>query len=166
MGSFPGGRIRLLAHPESSQRGRPRDPVVHPHGREPRGGAELHQRRCRLFATGENGSFTVTTGGEPAPALSREGALPAGLAFTDNGDGTATIAGTPDESAALPGGFQEYPLTLKAASGAGEASQPFTLTVHNGGETPAFTSAPTATFTTGMPASFTIEAGGDRLPRS
>jgi hypothetical protein len=39
-------------------------------------------------------SFTVTTAGAPTPALSESADLPAGLSFTDNHDGTATIAGT------------------------------------------------------------------------
>ena len=51
-------------------------------------------------------SFTVTTTGAPTPALTESGALPAGLTFTDNGDGTATIAGT---AAAGSGG--NYPIT-------------------------------------------------------
>jgi len=36
----------------------------------------------------------VTTTGAPTAALSESGDLPAGLHFTDNHDGTATIAGT------------------------------------------------------------------------
>ncbi len=47
IGSSAGRRIRLPDHPQSHQRRRPSDPVVHPHRREPRGGAELHQRRAR-----------------------------------------------------------------------------------------------------------------------
>ena len=41
------------------------------------------------------GSYTVTTTGYPAPTITETGALPAGLTFTDNGNGTATISGTP-----------------------------------------------------------------------
>jgi hypothetical protein len=51
------------------------------------------------FTVGSAGSFTVTTSpGYPAtaPTISRTGALPSGVTFTDNGDGTATLAGTPD----------------------------------------------------------------------
>ena len=50
----------------------------------------------------------------PAPALTESGALPAGLTFTDNGNGTATIAGTP---AAGSGG--SYPITITATNAAG-----------------------------------------------
>jgi hypothetical protein len=39
-------------------------------------------------------SFTVTTTGTPAPALTESGALPTGLTFKDNGNGTATMSGT------------------------------------------------------------------------
>ena len=47
------------------------------------------------------------------------------MTFTDNGDGTATLAGTP---AAATGGT--YPLTITAANGiAPDATQAFTLTV-------------------------------------
>ena len=44
------------------------------------------QRRAR---------FTVTTAGTPTPAITVTGTLPAGVTFVDNGDGTATLAGTP-----------------------------------------------------------------------
>jgi hypothetical protein len=36
--------------------------------------------------------------GFPAAGIGLEGELPAGLTFTDNGDGTASIAGTPSEA--------------------------------------------------------------------
>ena len=66
----------------------------------------------------------VTTTGEPAPALSDNSAtLPAGITFTDNGNGTATIAGTP---AAGSGGT--YPVTITATNAAGTTSQSFVLT--------------------------------------
>ena len=61
------------------------------------------------------------------------------MTFVDNGDGTATLAGTP---AAGTGGI--YPLTVKAINGVGAAAlQSFTLTVN---EAPVFTSADSATF--------------------
>ena len=43
---------------------------------------------------GQAGFFTVTTSGFPAAALSAF-SLPAGLSFTDNGNRTATLSGTP-----------------------------------------------------------------------
>ena len=47
------------------------------------------------FTTGQASSFGVTTTGWPLPSLSESGALPSGVTFTNNGNGTATLAGTP-----------------------------------------------------------------------
>ena len=44
---------------------------------------------------GAAGSLTVTAAGYPIPTLGVTGALPTGVSFHDNGDGTATLAGTP-----------------------------------------------------------------------
>ena len=54
------------------------------------------------FTTGTAGTFTVTTTGSPTSALSETGALPSGVTFVDNGDGTATLAGTPRRAPAAP----------------------------------------------------------------
>ncbi len=71
-------------------------------------------------------SFTVTTTGIPTAAMTETGTLPSGVTFIDNGDGTATLAGTP---AAGTGG--SYPLTITAATGCcSNATQSFTLTVN------------------------------------
>ena len=76
------------------------------------------------FTTGTMGTFTVTTTGFPTSALSETGALP-GASLVDNGDGTATLAGTPD---AATGGT--YALTITATNGVTpDATQSFTLTV-------------------------------------
>ena len=77
-------------------------------------------------------SFTVRTTGAPVPALAESGPLPAGVTFTDNGDGTATISGTP---AAGSGG--SYPILLTATNPAGGVSTSFTLT---NAQAPAITS--------------------------
>ena len=49
------------------------------------------------FTVGSAGSFTVTTpaGYPTATTMTESGSLPSGVSFTDNGDGTATLAGTP-----------------------------------------------------------------------
>ena len=61
----------------------------------------------------------------PTPGLSEKGALPRGVKFKDNGDGTATLSGTP---AAGSGGT--YPFRITATNVAGsDATQSFTLTV-------------------------------------
>ncbi|MDW5598830.1 S8 family serine peptidase, partial [Conexibacter stalactiti] len=64
------------------------------------------------FTAGQPGSFTVTTSGAPAPSLTLAGTLPAGVAFRDNGNGTATVAGTP---AATANGT--YAVQLAASNG-------------------------------------------------
>jgi LmbE family N-acetylglucosaminyl deacetylase len=112
------------------------------------------------FTTGTAGSFTVTTTGSPTAALSKTGTLAEGLSFTDNGDGTATIFGTPAASAAPPAESTDYHLTLKAENSEGSDSQSFTLKVSNPGLAPAFTSADHASFTTGTFSSFTVAAAG------
>ena len=76
---------------------------------------------------GADGSFTLsTTGGFPLDsALTEVGALPAGVSFLDNGDGTATISGTPGLTS-----IGTYILYLTADNGiAPSAIQTFTLTV-------------------------------------
>jgi CSLREA domain-containing protein len=89
------------------------------------------------FVVGTAGSFTVTTTGFPAPALSETGTLPSGVGFTDNGNGTATLSGPPG-----PGTVGNYPITITAANGIGSnATQDFTLTVSKAATTTALVSA-------------------------
>jgi hypothetical protein len=103
------------------------------------------------------GSFTVTSDGSPDAAMSETGALPSGVTFTDNGDGTATLGGTP-----AVGTAGTYSLTITADNGVGSpAHQSFTLTVN---AAPAITSADHATFTTGHAGSFTITTTGAPTP--
>ncbi len=109
------------------------------------------------FRTGSAGTFAVTTGGYPAPALSETGSLPGGVTLTDNGNGTATLAGTP---AATAGGV--YPITISATNGVGHtATQSFTLTVD---QAPSVTSANAATFSLHDPGTFTPTAAGYPAP--
>jgi putative Ig domain-containing protein len=97
--------------------------------------------------------FTVTTTGEPAPSLSDNSAtLPTGVSFTDNGNGTATIAGTP-----ATGSGGTYPVTITATNAAGSTSQSFVLT---NDEAPSITSADTATFTTTLATTFDVTTTG------
>ncbi len=97
-------------------------------------------------------SDTVTTTGAPAAALTETGALPSGITFVDNGNGTATISGTP---AAGTGG--SFPLTITATNASGTATQAFTLT---NSEAPTITSASTAAFTTGVAGTYTVTTTG------
>ena len=97
-------------------------------------------------------SFTVTATGEPAPALTETGALPTGISFTDNGNGTATIAGTAQSSS---GG--SFPIQITATNGTGSVSQSFTLT---NSEAPSITSPSMAAFTTGVAGTYTVTTTG------
>ena len=77
------------------------------------------------FAVGTAGSFTVTAMGSPVPTLTEAGALPSGVTFKDNGNGTATLSGTPGAGSA-----GTYLLTITASNGVGSAArQNFTLKV-------------------------------------
>lgn len=71
----------------------------------------------------------MTTTGFPTGAsmvISESGALPGGVTFTDNNNGMATLAGTPN---AGTGGI--YPITITADNGVTpNATQNFTLTVN------------------------------------
>src|SRR5205814_333632 len=78
------------------------------------------------FAAGTPGTFSVTATGTPTPALTEAGALPSGVTFVDNHNGTATLSGTP-----TAGTGKTYSLTFTASNGTGSpVSQTFTLTVN------------------------------------
>lgn len=101
------------------------------------------------FIEGTSGSFTVVSTGSPTSSMSETGSLPSGVTFTDNGDGTATLSGTP-----ASGSAGVYPITITASNGVPpDATQSFTLIVD---AAPAFTSANSTTLTTCSAGSFTI----------
>lgn len=106
------------------------------------------------FTVGTLGTFSVTTTGTPTPSLTETGALPGGVTFTDNGNGTATLAGTP-----TAGG--NFPITIKATSASGNTSQNFTLTVD---QVPSITSSNSTTFNVGSNGSFTVTTTGTPTP--
>jgi alpha-tubulin suppressor-like RCC1 family protein len=110
------------------------------------------------FTAGQAGTFTVTTTGTPAPAITESGALPPGIKLTDNGNGTATLAGT-----AVPGSGGTYSLALSAANGtAPAATQAFKLTVD---QPPAFTAdSPPLTASAGQAYGYTFTASGYPAP--
>lgn len=62
------------------------------------------------FVAGEFTTRVIRTVGFPAAGIGVEGELPAGLTFADNGDGTASIAGTPLD------GPTSSPVTLTAVN--------------------------------------------------
>lgn len=121
------------------------------------GGLRFTSAVATTFAAGVAGSFTITTVGTPTPTVTSSGALPGGVTFTANGDGTATLAGTP-----ASGSGGAYPLTFNAANGVGTpATQNFTLTVT---EPPAITSGPSITFPVGAAGTFTVTTTGFPRP--
>ena len=106
------------------------------------------------FTAGVPSSFTVTVTGKPTPALSEDGALPAGITFVDNGDGTGTLSGTP-----TPASVGTYPLVLHAEKNKPhQADQSFTLTVACGGIT-VFNPAQSS-FQAGVPLSQAFQQNG------
>ncbi len=99
------------------------------------------------FAVGNAGRFTVTTTGYPAAKITWSGKYPSWCKWVDNGDGTATMWGTPTATGA-------YTFTINATNSISSAApQTFKLTVD---KTPAITSAASTTFTVGKSGSFTI----------
>ena len=62
--------------------------------------------------------------GYPAPALAESGPLPRGLTFTDKGNGTAVIAGTP-----AAGSRGRYRVTITATNASGTATRHLTILV-------------------------------------
>ncbi len=108
------------------------------------------------YTVGVNSTFNVTTTGSPTAALSKLGSLPSGVNFTDNGNGTASIAGTP--GAGTTGSF---PITITANNGvAPNASQSFTLNVVAAPVITSFTSA-ASTITAGTSTTLTgVFSGG------
>ena len=84
------------------------------------------------FTSGLPGSFTVTTTGFPtgaAMSITVTGTLPSGVTFTNNNNGTATLAGTPAPGTQTT---SPYILTITANNGVPPpATQTFTLNVIN-----------------------------------
>jgi len=110
------------------------------------------------FSVGTAGTFTVSSSAVPAASLGETGTLPAGVTFTNNGSGTATLAGTPDSGSA-----GSYPLTLTATNGVlPAASQSFTLTVDKA--TPTFSTTASGAVTYGGSVSDSATLGGGLDP--
>ncbi len=107
------------------------------------------------FTVGTSGTFSITTSpGFPAAAFSETGSLPSGVTFVDNGNGTATLAGTP-----AVGSGGSYSLTITAANGTTpNAVQTFSLTVN---EAPNITSANNVSFYAGIAQTFTVTTAHD-----
>jgi len=111
----------------TDERGEPRPGISGQANCDP-GAYELQEAitspNATTFGFDAAGSFTVTTTGDTPPALTETGQLPPGVSFTDNGNGTATLSGTPTQAGT-------YPIIVYATVGGGPAAatQSFTLTV-------------------------------------
>ena len=99
--------------------------------------------------------MTTVAGYPTATTITETGSLPSGVSFTDNGNGTATLAGTP-----ASGTSGSYPLTFSATNTTGTRQQSFTLTVQPANSAPVITSADHATFAKGSAGSFTVTTTG------
>ncbi|KRB72789.1 hypothetical protein ASE01_22365 [Nocardioides sp. Root190] len=111
------------------------------------------------YTVGTPGGPDVFTqvGGHPVATLSRAGLLPGGVGFTDNGNGTGTVAGTP-----APASGGTYDITVKGSNGTGpDATWPFALTVN---EAPSVDSPASASVRVGTPASIDLTVGGFPAP--
>jgi large repetitive protein len=110
------------------------------------------------FRIGVSGNFTVTTSGFSASSsttLSFSGTLPTGVSFLDNGNGTATLGGTP-----AAGTAGNYPITIFANNGVlPSAEQAFTLTVSQAGTTTLLSSSQNPS-SFGQPVTFTATVAG------
>jgi hypothetical protein len=107
--------------------------------------------KTATFTVGSSGTLRITTGHDfpTATTLSETGALPGGVTFTDNNDGTATLTGTP-----AVGTGNTYPLVITATNGVvPDGTQNFTLVVN---EAVAITSAAATTMKVGTDGSFTV----------
>ena len=78
-----------------------------------------------IFALNAANSFNAGASGFPIPSFTETGSLPAGLSFTDNGNGTATLSGTPTVAGVTT-------ITLNAANSVSTTHQTFTITVQGG----------------------------------
>jgi hypothetical protein len=116
------------------------------------------------FTVGTAGSFTIRAAGLPTPSITEAPPLPAGLTFTDNHDGTATISGTP-----AAGTQGSYPIMVTSANGQGSnATQTLTLAVGAAvtPAPPATTPAPTAPAPAPAPAPTPLAISNVGLSRS
>jgi hypothetical protein len=106
----------------TDQRGVPRPPDGHCDI----GAVEME---CDVATVGTPFSLTVSTFGTPAPSLTEKGMLPADLVFKDNGKGTATISGTPEDAGVFD--FTVKATFARKVTGR-VVKQVFTLTVDPG----------------------------------
>jgi uncharacterized protein YjbI with pentapeptide repeats len=111
-----------------------------------------------IFTPGQAGSAGIVSTGAPPPELTESGALPAGIVFTNNGDGTGSLSGTPARRTA-----GVYALTFTSTIPSGQAVvQHFSLQV--GVPAEFSTQLLQADFTLGVHKSVAIKATGLPVP--
>jgi hypothetical protein len=87
----------------------------------------ITSRATKKARVGVSFSFAVKTRGYPTATIDESGVLPPGVTFTNNGNGTAILAGMPGDGSA-----GTYPITISASNGVGSpASQSYSLLVRS-----------------------------------
>jgi large repetitive protein len=105
------------------------------------------------FASGQSGTFTITTAGQPTPSVRESGPMPQGISVVDNGDGTASVRGT------TPWGTSSS-FTITAFNGQ-TTSQNITLLVTS---PPDITSDPPSAPLEGLPYGYGFTTSGSPAP--
>jgi N-acetylneuraminic acid mutarotase len=112
---------------------------------------------------GSFNTFSITATGTPAPTITETGALPPGMSFVYNGNGKATVAGTPPA-----GTTGVFPVTVTASNGVGTAAtQQLLITVAAPRvvvSPPKFTSSSRTLVLPGANAVVTVSASGSPAP--
>ena len=111
--------------------------------------------KSAIFVMGQANTFTVTTTGFPCAVFKPlPSNMPPGLTCHDNGNGTATISGTPTATGPTT-------MTITASNGSGTAaSQSFTINVDRA---PTLATSGSSTFSVGKAGSYTVTAS-DGVP--
>ena len=122
-------------------------------------GAKIATNSLPNGSEGSPYTATITTTGTLPIALNVTSALPSGLAFTDNGNGTGTLTGTPGVGTA-----GTHSVTVTASNSYGGDSKTYTLKINSGTRSEAWTlvsGASAAAYSTGA-GKFLVEVdGGD-----
>ena len=132
------------------------------------GAPEIRSNNLAPFYTNRRSSYLISTVGATKAHLSEKGSLPKGVTFVDNGNGTATLAGTPSMVSTfefLPETLPTFPITITAANGIlPNATQVINIEIGTPNVAPAISSAASTQFKDGTTGSFTITTRGNPYP--
>ena len=132
------------------------------------GAPEISTNSVAPFYTNTRSSYLISTVGATKAHLSEKGALPKGVTFVDNGNGSATLAGTPSMISTfegLPGALPTFPITVTAANGIlPNAAQILNIEIGTPNVSPAISSASSKQFKDGTSGSFTVTTTGNPYP--